>query len=81
MRGGVQREVERFAIAKGPAIPLAGEPDQRIDVKSVGQVALIASDYLGLRPSLLVSEGDDVRLGQPVMVDKQNEGVVFTSPA
>ena len=73
--------VERFAIAKGLAVPVAGEPDQRIDTKSVGQVALIASDYLGLRPSLLVSEGDDVRLGQPVMVDKQNEGVVFTSPA
>jgi Na+-transporting NADH:ubiquinone oxidoreductase subunit A len=73
--------VERFAVAKGLAVPVAGEPEQRIDIKSVGQVALVASDYLGLRPSLLVSEGDEVRLGQPVMVDKQNEGVIFTSPA
>lgn len=73
--------VERFTIAKGLAVPLAGEPDLRIDTKTVSQVALVASDYLGLRPSMLVSEGDEVRVGQPVMADKQNEGVIYTSPA
>ena len=73
--------VERFAIARGLAVPVAGEPEQRIDIKSVGQVALVASDYLGLRPSLLVAEGEEVRLGQPILVDKQCEGVVLTSPA
>jgi Na+-transporting NADH:ubiquinone oxidoreductase subunit A len=73
--------VERFTIAKGLAVPVAGEPDQRIDTKTVSQIALVTSDYLGLRPSMLVSEGDEVKVGQPIMVDKRNEGVIFTSPA
>jgi Na+-transporting NADH:ubiquinone oxidoreductase subunit A len=71
----------RFEISKGLAIPIAGDPDQRIDHKLVGQVALLTSDYLGLRPTLLVSEGDEVQLGQPVMIDKQTDGVVYVSPA
>lgn len=73
--------VERFEITKGLAIPIAGEPEQQIDIKPVSQVALVSSDYLGLRPTMLVSEGDQVKLGQPVMVDKQTDGIVFTSPA
>ena len=73
--------VDRFEISKGLAIPMEGEPEQTVDVKPVGQVALVSSDYLGLRPTLLVAEGDEVKLGQPILVDKQTEGVVFTSPA
>ncbi len=73
--------VARFEISKGLAIPITGDPDQRIDHKSVGQVALLASDYLGLRATLLVSEGDEVQLGQPIMIDKQTDGVTFVSPA
>jgi len=73
--------VERFRISKGLSIPIEGEPEQRIDIKSVQQVALLSSDYLGLRPTVLISEGDAVQLGQPIMVDKQTDGVVFVSPA
>ncbi len=73
--------VDRFEISKGLVIPIEGQPEQRIDTKSVGQVALVANDYLGLRPTLLVAEGDQVKIGQPIMVDKQTDGVVFTSPA
>ena len=73
--------VERFEISKGLSIPIEGQPEQRIDIKLVGQVALVSSDYLGLRPTLLVAEGDAVKLGQPIMVDKQTDGVVFASPA
>ena len=73
--------VERFEISKGLTIPIEGQPEQRIDSKFVGQVALVSSDYLGLRPTLLVAEGDEVKLGQPIMVDKQTDGVVFASPA
>ena len=73
--------VERFLISKGLVIPIEGEPEQRIDIKPVRQVALLPSDYLGLRPSLLISEGDEVELGQPIMLDKQTDGLIFTSPA
>jgi Na+-transporting NADH:ubiquinone oxidoreductase subunit A len=73
--------VERIKISKGLAVPFQGEPTQQIDLKAVRQVALLSRDYFGLRPTMLVAEGDLVKLGQPVMIDKQTEGVVFVSPA
>ena len=73
--------VERFEIGRGLSIPIEGEPEQTVDAKSVGRVALVADDYIGMRPTLLVSEGDSVQLGQPVFSDKKTEGVVYTAPA
>ena len=73
--------VERFEIGRGLTIPIAGEPEQRVDIKEVSQVALVAADYIGMRPTLLVSEGDQVELGQPIFLDKKTEGVVFVAPA
>jgi Na+-transporting NADH:ubiquinone oxidoreductase subunit A len=62
-------------------IPIAGAPEQRIDrANAVEWVALVARDYQGLRPQLMVDKGDRVRLGQPLFTDKSNPGVTFTSP-
>jgi Na+-transporting NADH:ubiquinone oxidoreductase subunit A len=44
-------------------------------------VGLLGGDYIDLRPSLLVQEGDRVRLGQALITDKQLAGVQLTSPA
>lgn len=73
--------VERFEIGRGLAVPIDGEPEQKIDVKEVSHVAVVADDYVGMRPTLLVSEGDRVEVGQPLFSDKKTEGVLFTSPA
>lgn len=73
--------IERFDIGRGLDVPIAGEPDPKIEAKDVGSVALVADDYIGMRPTLLVSEGDSVQLGQPIFSDKKSDGVVFTSPA
>jgi len=73
--------VERFEIGRGLTVPIQGEPEQRIDAKEVSRVAVVADDYVGMRPTLLVSEGDRVELGQPIFSDKKTEGVVFTAPA
>lgn len=60
---------------------MAGAPAQRIDqAAAVGSVALVAADYVSLRASVLVSEGDRVALGQPLFEDRKNPGVLFTSP-
>ena len=72
--------VERFEIGRGLDVPIDGEPATTVDVKQVNQVAIVADDYVGMRPTLLVSEGDQVQLGQPIFTDKKTEGVVFTSP-
>ena len=42
-------------IAKGLDLPLAGEPEQAIDVApTAARVALVAADYVGLKPTMLV---------------------------
>jgi len=51
------------------------------DASAVQSVALVGRDYVGLKPALLVEEGDQVKLGQPLFADKGNPGVPFTSPA
>jgi len=68
-------------VRRGLDIPIAGEPEQRIhDAAPVGWVALVARDYRGLRPQLLAEVGGRVVLGQPLLVDKNNPDVMFTSP-
>ncbi|MEQ9410459.1 MAG: Na(+)-translocating NADH-quinone reductase subunit A [Fuerstiella sp.] len=69
-------------ITKGLDIPITGEPDQTIvEGPAISKVALIGPDYVGMKPTMLVSPGDTVKLGQPVFADKKTEGVIFTAPA
>ena len=71
----------QFKIDKGLDIPITGEPEQKIEKgNKVSFVAVLGMDYLGMKPKMLVSEGDKVKLGQPLFSDKKNPGVVFTSP-
>lgn len=69
-------------IRKGLDLPIAGLPEQQIhDGPAISQVALLGEEYVGMRPSMLVKEGDNVLKGQPLFEDKRNPGVVFTAPA
>ena len=71
----------RIRIRKGLDIPIAGEPDQRIvPGNTVRRVALCGPDYTGLKPRLLVAEGDAVSLGQPLFEDKRDPAVRYASP-
>ncbi|MGD8829942.1 MAG: NADH:ubiquinone reductase (Na(+)-transporting) subunit A, partial [Pseudomonadales bacterium] len=69
-------------IKKGLDLPISGEPEQVIeDARAARSVALLGDDYPGMKPTMLVAEGDVVRKGQPLFSDKKNEGVHYTSPA
>jgi Na+-transporting NADH:ubiquinone oxidoreductase subunit A len=69
-------------IKKGLDLPILGNPDQRIEVaKPVERVALLGDDYVGMKPTMLVAEGDRVKQGQPLFEDKKTPGVLFTAPA
>ncbi|MDT8406571.1 MAG: Na(+)-translocating NADH-quinone reductase subunit A [Methylococcales bacterium] len=71
----------RFTLKKGLDIPISGAPEQRIDqAQAVTEVALLSADYEGMKPTMLVREGDQVKLGQPLFTDKKNPGVQFVSP-
>lgn len=69
-------------ITKGLDLPLAGRPESRIDTAGpVSYVALLGRDYSGMKPVMLVQEGDRVALGQTLFVDKKQPKILFTSPA
>lgn len=69
-------------IKKGLDLPLSGAPDMLVvEQRSVSRVALLGSDYLEMKPTLLVAEGDQVVLGQPLFSDKKHHKVLFTAPA
>lgn len=71
-----------ITIKKGLDLPIAGVPAQIIqDGPAVRHVALLGEEYVGMRPSMLVQEGESVRKGQALFEDKKNPGVFFTAPA
>ena len=71
----------QFLIKKGLDIPITGQPDQVIGKgNAVKSVAVLGMDYVGMKPTMMVNEGDKVKLGQVLFEDKKNPGVVFTSP-
>ncbi|MCF8007409.1 MAG: Na(+)-translocating NADH-quinone reductase subunit A [Methylovulum sp.] len=71
----------QFTIKKGLDLPLSGEPKQLIENgNQVTSVAILGMDYVGMKPTMMVNEGDKVKLGQVLFSDKKNPGVLFTSP-
>ena len=71
----------QYTIKKGLDLPINGVPEQTIgEGNAVSSVAVIGRDFEGMKPSMLVQEGDRVKLGQVLFSDKKNPGVHFTSP-
>ncbi|MBW2448632.1 MAG: Na(+)-translocating NADH-quinone reductase subunit A [Deltaproteobacteria bacterium] len=72
----------RFSIRRGLDLPIAGRPQQEVEPgPAIRQVALIGDDYVGLRPTFSVEEGDRVRLGEALFHDKRVPGMRWTAPA
>jgi Na+-transporting NADH:ubiquinone oxidoreductase subunit A len=69
-------------VRRGLDLPIAGAPEQVVhDGPKISQVAVLGSDYPGMKPTMAVREGDRVTRGQVLFSDKKNPGVVFTAPA
>lgn len=69
-------------ITKGLDLPITGNPQQVIhDGPAIASVGVLGGDYVGMKPTMLIQEGDRVKLGQPLFEDKKNPGVLFTAPA
>jgi len=68
-------------IKRGLDLPVSGAPEQTIDAaKPVRSVAILGNDYVGMKPTMEVAEGDRVILGQRLFTDKKTEGVIYTAP-
>ncbi|STY90905.1 Na(+)-translocating NADH-quinone reductase subunit A [Moraxella bovis] len=69
-----------ITIKKGLDLPITGEPTKEISEHTPTHVALIGYDYIGMRPTMHVKEGDTVAKGQVVFEDKKRLGVKYTAP-
>ena len=68
-------------ISKGLDLPISGNPEQTItDAVAVKTVAILGPDYVGMKPSMCVKVGDQVKLGQLLFTDKKTEGVKYVAP-
>lgn len=68
-------------LRKGLDINLKGKPEPRIlDVKPSRVYALKPADFIGVTPKVTVREGDRVKAGEALFVDKNHPEVKFVSP-
>jgi len=69
-------------LKRGLDVPISGEPEQRIETANTCRsVAILGDDYFGMKPTMAVSQGDKVKLGQCLFTDKKNPDVKYTAPA
>jgi Na+-transporting NADH:ubiquinone oxidoreductase subunit A len=69
-------------VRRGLDLPISGAPEQVVyDGPVISQVALVGSDYHGMKPTMAVREGDQVKLGQLLFTDKKNASARYTAPA
>ena len=72
---------DTITIRKGLDIPISGTAELRLtDARSITTYAVKPTDFVGLTPRLVVVEGDTVRIGDALFVDKHDERIRFTSP-
>jgi Na+-transporting NADH:ubiquinone oxidoreductase subunit A len=70
-----------FTVKNGLDIKIAGAPGKHLDTMPIPQsVALKPVEFKGVKPKLLVKEGDPVKVGQPLFYDKNKPDVLFGSP-
>jgi Na+-transporting NADH:ubiquinone oxidoreductase subunit A len=70
-----------FRLKKGLNLPVAGAPEQKIySGRSPASVAILGADHIGLKPTMLVGEGDAVVRGTPLFCHKDAPNVMFVAP-
>lgn len=68
-------------LKRGLDLPITGGPIQTVDTNLHGctTIGVLGCDYLGIKPSMEVKEGDRVTRGQVLFTDKKNPGVKYTA--
>ena len=68
-------------LRKGLDINLKGKAaKQKFSVKAAAQYALVPDDFVGMTPKVVVREGDKVKAGDALFVNKKQTDVKFASP-
>ena len=54
-------------ISKGLDLPISGSPAIKIsDEPKITSVALLANDFIGMKPTMLIKLNDKVKVGQKI---------------
>lgn len=72
-----------ISIKKGIDLPIAGwieDPDAVVSCIPDSPVAVLGADYRGLRPTMMIAEGDSVKKGAPLFADKKNPRAPVCAP-
>lgn len=68
-------------LRKGLDINLKGKAaEEKANVKATGLYGLVPDDFVGVKPKVVVKEGDCVKAGDALFVDKKHPEVKFVSP-
>ena len=74
--------MKKYSIRRGYDIPLKGEPGSLLkDAPTPSYFSVRPCEFHYVKPKLQVAEGDEVKIGSPLFIDKRNPELIFTSPA
>ena len=69
-----------FIIKKGLDIKLLGEAEKTIVDLNAEKFAIKPPNFIGCFPKVMVKEGDVVKAGTTLFIDKYRDNIIFTSP-
>ncbi len=74
--------MKKIKMKGGLDVPLHGSVrNNNLDIIDPQFSAVLAEDYFGLKPKILVKEGDEIRQGEAIWEDKTNPGFVVRAVA
>ncbi|MCG7521601.1 Na(+)-translocating NADH-quinone reductase subunit A [Ruegeria sp. Ofav3-42] len=73
--------MQTFKLKKGLELPVQGAPEQTIQPgPEFSSVGVLGADYLGLKPRMLVQEGEVVQRGTPLFCHKDVPEAMMVAP-
>ena len=82
LKTGIQESMEVYKIKKGFDLPIQGRADaQFAESTAPKSIGVHPIEFKGLKPKLIVQEGDSVKVGSPLFFDKSRPEIQFCSPA
>ncbi|WP_170457453.1 Na(+)-translocating NADH-quinone reductase subunit A [Ruegeria arenilitoris] len=73
--------MQTFKLKKGLDLPIEGSPEQVIQPgPAYSSVGVLGGDYIGLKPRMLVQEGDNVQRGAPLFCHKDAPEAMMVAP-
>jgi len=73
--------LSNFNITKGHSLILNGLPEQKlIEISSSDTIKINPHDYKYIKPKILLKINDEVKVGTPIFIDKNDPDVMHVSP-